>query len=79
MRRLSSTILRLAIACLIVGILAWPLTLRVAVPAFVVAAAALVVAMFAGVRVDHLREIDGHTDRQTSASPLRHPLTKPDH
>ena len=62
MRRLSRTLIAIAVICLLVGVGSWPITRAIAIPALVLATGAVLGALFTWFRLDDLRELDrlGH-------------------
>jgi hypothetical protein len=58
MRRLSRSLMVIAIIGFLVGIASWPLTRAVAIPALVLATGAVLGALFTWFRLDDLRESD---------------------
>jgi hypothetical protein len=48
----------MAVSCMVIGLASWPITLIIAVPALVLGTTAVLLALFAWFRFDHLRELD---------------------
>jgi hypothetical protein len=57
MRRVARAATQIAVVGIAAGALLWPVRVLFAVPGFVIGAAAVVVAMFAGFRAAHLHDV----------------------
>ena len=58
MRRVTRSATLTAVGCYAFGLVAILLELSFAIPAFIIGTAAVAIALFAGFRASHLREID---------------------
>jgi hypothetical protein len=58
MRRLSRTLIAIAVTGFLVGVGSWPIAPAVAIPALVLATGAVLGALFTWFRLDHLRELE---------------------
>jgi hypothetical protein len=57
MRRFTRVLTLIAVACAIIGLLSWPVTLFVAIPAAILGTTAVLCAAFAWFRLEHLRDV----------------------
>jgi hypothetical protein len=57
MRRVTRVLTLMAFACAIIGLVSWPVSLFVAIPAAILGTTAVLCAAFAWFRLEHLRDV----------------------
>jgi uncharacterized protein involved in cysteine biosynthesis len=58
LRRFTRVLTMIAFGCAIIGLLSWPVTVFVAIPAAILGTTAVLCAAFAWFRLEHLREVE---------------------